>query len=107
MLIRNLELGYTCSYTLDRDDKMWDETGPAARYTAVLFKDERYAVKSVSFLYYWNYPHFDVAFDKDLELLHAANIGDYSVEWFLLEAGSELSVVRRADGFGYGLREKR
>jgi len=28
VLIPNLELGYIYSYTLDRDDKIWDETGP-------------------------------------------------------------------------------
>ncbi|HKK17838.1 MAG TPA: hypothetical protein VJ952_04070 [Opitutales bacterium] len=67
VLIPNLEVGFIYSYTLDRDDRIWDETGPGIRYTGVLFEDKAYALKSLSFLYYWNYPHYDVAFDKDFE----------------------------------------
>ncbi|MGJ8638361.1 MAG: hypothetical protein ACSHYA_03120 [Opitutaceae bacterium] len=63
--IQNLELAYMYSYTLERGDRLWDETGPAVRYTNVLFSEETYAVKGVFFAYYFNYPNWQATVDKN------------------------------------------
>lgn len=67
VLVPNLELGYVYSYTLDRDDKQWDETGPAIRYSCEFFAETPYALKGFASAYYFNYPHWEFAFNKNLE----------------------------------------
>lgn len=67
VLIENLEVGYVYSYTFERDDKNWDETGPAIRYSRQFFAEKPYALKGFASAYYFSYPHWEVGFNKNFE----------------------------------------